>query len=192
MNNNNALEDEELVLLSQKGDDNSANIIMARYKPLVLHISKAYYISGAEQSDLIQEGMIGLFKAIRDYSMGKNAKFKTFATLCIKRNIMDAIKSANRDKHMPLNTSLSIDLPEMAQMLSDSYNNPEEAYLESEDHRELRANINRELSRYEIDILNLYLNNQSYQEIAEKLGKDAKSVDNAIQRIRKKIKKIMP
>ena len=134
--------------------------------------------------------MIGLFKAIRDYQDNK-ASFKTFARLCIRSQIIDAIKSSRRNKHMPLNNSLSLDAPAMADNMPDNYGNPEEAVMESEEHKALRDNINKALSSYEIKILNLFLLKKSYQEIADEIGKDAKSIDNALQRIKKKIKELI-
>lgn len=184
------LSDEEL-LLQKDNNDKVIDILMMRYKPLVLSISKSYFLKGAEQGDIIQEGMIGLFQAIRDYSSHKNTLFKSFATLCIKRKIIDAVKGASRNKHIPLNESLSLDTPTMAEVLGNSYDNPENVLLHNEEKQELRNNIYNSLSCYEIQILNLYLNSNSYSEIADKIGKDYKSIDNAIQRIKRKIRALI-
>lgn len=184
------LSDEELVILSNNGDSQSTEMLLIRYKPLVRQIARSYYIAGAEHGDIIQEGMIGLFKAIRDYVLDRNTLFKSFANLCVKRQIIDALKSATRNKHMPLNNSLSLDTPAMAEVIT-SYDNPETTLLENEEHKELRHNINSVLSKYEIKILNLYLLKRSYQEIAVEVGKDSKSIDNAMQRIKKKIRELI-
>lgn len=185
----NLLSDEDLIKQSQSGDNIATDALLIRYKALVGQLTRSYYINGAEQGDLIQEGMIGLFKAIRDYTFDKSTAFKSFANLCIRRQIIDAMKSANRNKNIPLNSSLSLDLPVMADIVSSKlYDNPENAMVQSEDHKNLTDNINNVLSKYEIKILNLFLLKKTYIEIAEIVGKDSKSIDNALQRIKSKIK----
>ncbi|MGI6702005.1 MAG: sigma-70 family RNA polymerase sigma factor [Christensenellales bacterium] len=178
--------DEELVGLSREGDTLSTERLMSRYKPLVLLIAKSYFLSGGDRSDLIQEGMIGLFKAVRDYSEDKNARFKSFATLCIKRQIIDAVRAGNRRKHNALNNFIPLDELVMA-----TTEDPENAILIDEEQKVLTESINNVLSRYEIKILKLFLDRKSYKEIAEIAGKDIKSIDNALQRIKRKIKDII-
>jgi len=183
------MSDEELVRLSQGGNPDSTEFLMTKFKPLVLSVAKSYFIAGGEQNDLIQEGMIGLFKAVRDYSNEKNTLFKSFATVCIRRQIIDAIRSSNRLKHNALNSSLSLDDLNEGDVISSI--NLEAAVFESEEHKNLKENIKNVLSKYEIRILNLYLDNKSYQDIADTVGKDIKSIDNALQRIKKKIRDLI-
>lgn len=183
------LSDEELVRLSKGGDAESTDLLMIRFKPLVRYIAGAYFIADGEESDLVQEGMIGLFKAVRDYSEERDALFRTFATLCIRRQIIDAVRSAERKKHGTLNSSLPLEALTSADMLD--YSTPEETLAEKEAHKELKENISNILSDYEIRILNLYLERKSYKEISDLTGKDLKSVDNALQRIRKKIRNLI-
>jgi RNA polymerase sporulation-specific sigma factor len=177
--------DEELIFNANSGDQSAADTLMMRYKPLVMEVAGAYFIYGGDRSDLIQEGMIGLFNAVRDYREGRDASFKTFASLCIRRRLIDAVKAANRGKHKALNNSLSLDLPVMADMAAPD--NPATRYEELEDSEALQLNLKKALSRYELTVLDLFLKGKNYSEIAVITGREQKSVDNALQRIRKKI-----
>ena len=154
------------------------------------------YILGGDREDLIQEGMIGLYKAVRDFNPDKNISFKTFADVCITRQILTAIRTANRNKHTPLNASISINAPVFdddsgATILniiqSTSISNPEELYIIDESLKEIKNEISKKLSGFENTVLELYLDGLSYVEISEKTDKSIKSIDNALQRIKKKL-----
>ena len=174
--------DEHLVSEARDGNTASLDQLMNRFKPLVKAKAKDYYLTGGDLEDLIQEGMIGLYKAVLDFDRAKNVKFTTFAALCVARQIQTAIKAASRQKHMPLNSSelLEDNIPH-------SSNNPENLLLDFEAYRDMGDFINKNLSHLELDVLMLYLDNKSHMQIAEQLGKNMKTVDNALQRIRRKI-----
>lgn len=177
-----ATSDEDLVAEARDGNSASLDLLMNRFKPLVKAKAKDYYLTGGDPEDLIQEGMVGLYKAVLDFDRAKNVKFATFATLCVARQIQSAIKAASRQKHMPLNTSelLEDNIPH-------SLNNPEELLLSFEAYQDIDDFIHENLSRLELDVLMLYLDGKTHVQIAEQIGKNLKTVDNAIQRIRKKI-----
>ncbi len=195
------LSDEELVaLIREKENDSSGeadgvmSFLLNKYKPLVTKKTNGLYLIGAEHEDLIQEGMIGLFKSIRDYSPGKECSFFHFADTCISRQVYTAITQSNRQKHSPLNNSLSLSqeqgeeggtLEEMLESLN--VDNPEKQIIEQEFFKGLFEKLNGKLSRMEQQVLPLYLDGFVYTDIAAKLGKEPKTIDNAIQRIRKKI-----
>lgn len=190
------LSDEQVVELAKAGDENAYSHIITRYRNLVYKKAKAYYIKGAEEEDLIQEGMIGLYKAVQDFNPGISP-FSSFAKLCVSRNMITAVKNSSRNKHMPLNSYISLNgsddaKEECCYEIADDTNsvNPENILINRENLHGITYRINRALSKLELNVLALYLDGFSYQEIAEKLGKDAKAVDNAVQRIRKKIGKI--
>ena len=163
--------DEILIRRLREGESAIADYLMEKYKGLVKKKARAMFLMGGDTDDLIQEGMIGLFKAVRDYQPDREASFQSFANLCIDRQIYSAIKSSNRQKHQPLNTYVS---------LSSS---------ETENVSALENEMEKSLSSLENRVLHLYLEGNSYTEIAEILGKTPKSIDNALRRIRKKIKK---
>lgn len=185
----------ELIRKDDKSDDEAIIYLINKYKNLVKIKARTYFIIGSENEDIIQEGMIGLYKAIKDYE-NKNASFKTFANLCIERQMMTAIKTANRKKHMPLNSYLSFNMIIDKEKSSDTYFNifkenkiinPEDIFIAKESVQILSSKINKILSKFEKEVLFLYLKGTSYQIIAKNLNRDEKAIDNAIQRIRKKI-----
>ncbi len=193
--------DEELIDIIKSGDKSAANYLINRYKNLVnIKVSK-YYIAGAEKDDLIQEGMIGLFKAIKCYSPEQNNSFKTFANLCVDRQIITAIKTSNRQKHMPLNSYLSLNMSAydseddendttiMEVFNNDTIEDPLDTLTKKEYYKSVEDTIDKSLSKFEKQVLNRYIQGESYVQIAEKLDTPVKSIDNAIQRIRKKATK---
>ena len=195
--------DEELIDIIKSGDKSAANYLINRYKNLVnIKVSK-YYIAGAEKDDLIQEGMIGLFKAIKCYSSEQNNSFKTFANLCVDRQIITAIKTSNRQKHMPLNSYLSLNMSAydseddendttiMEVFNNDTIEDPLDTLTKKEYYKSVEDTIDKSLSKFEKQVLNRYIQGESYVQIAEKLDSPVKSIDNAIQRIRKKAIKNM-
>ena len=188
--------DNELVLLANDGDDFAMETLIARYKNFVRAKTRSYFLIGADRDDIIQEGMLGLFKAIRDFDDTKNNSFRTFAELCVTRQIITAVKTATRLKHTPLNNYVSFNKPvyedETEKTLLEILNNrleldPEEIIINREKLEETEEKIKDSLSKFENTVLNLYLSGKNYQEIAILLSKPAKSIDNALQRIKKKI-----
>lgn len=194
--------DEVLIQRLREGETDITDYIMDKYKNLVRSKAKSMYILGADTEDLIQEGMIGLFKAVRDYDSGRDASFYTFADLCIARQMYTAIQASNRQKHMPLNTYISIygnennqdtgngTEPDIMNVLSSgNEKNPEEVLIDRENVLLLERKIEEELSSFEKQVLDLYLTGMGYTQIAHVLGKDEKSTDNALQRLKSKIRK---
>ena len=194
--------DEELILRIRDGEEKITDYIMEKYKNLVRSKAGSMYILGADREDLIQEGMIGLFKAIRDYDIGRDASFATFADLCVARQMYTAVQAAGRKKHAPLNSYVSLyagngsDKTEEEKELLDSLvsrdeQNPEELLIDRENVERIEKAIESELSSFERQVLDLYLTGMKYSEIARVLGKDDKSTDNALQRCRSKIRKAL-
>lgn len=194
--------DEELILRIRDGEEKITDYIMEKYKNLVRSKAGSMYILGADREDLIQEGMIGLFKAIRDYDIGRDASFSTFADLCVARQMYTAVQAAGRKKHAPLNSYVSLyagngsDKTEEEKELLDSLvsrdeQNPEELLIDRENVERIEKAIESELSSFERQVLDLYLTGMKYTEIARVLGKDDKSTDNALQRCRSKIRKAL-
>ncbi|MBR3706055.1 MAG: RNA polymerase sporulation sigma factor SigH [Firmicutes bacterium] len=192
------LTDEQLVKMAQEGSETAEEILIEKYKGFVKNKAKSYYIAGADSEDVVQEGMIGLFKAIRGFDANKEAAFKTFADTCVNNQIMTAIKKANRQKHQPLNESLSLSRevdggdegPDMIVgdlMKASMENEPEALLLLQEAVETLKAHDSGMFSAFEWQVWTEKLKGHSYVEIAEILGKSPKSIDNAIQRIKKKI-----
>lgn len=189
------LSDEETVELSAEGDKAATEYILSKYKYLVRARAKAYFIAGADRDDLVQEGMIGLFKAIRDFDAGKQASFRTFAELCIKRQIITAVKAAARQKHIPLNSYVSLNKPIyddgecfVSDMISKGESaDPEALFLRQEMNRALEVKIEKKLSRLEKTVLDMYLCGMNYIEIAKELKRPPKSIDNALQRVKRKL-----
>ena len=195
--------DEELILRLREGEEAITDYIMDKYKNMVRSKAKSMYILGADREDLIQEGMIGLFKAVRDYDTGRDASFFTFADLCVSRQMYTAIQAAGRQKHMPLNTYVSLyadgadgedGLREAERGLLESAasrleQNPEELLIDRENVKRLEEVMEKELSSFEKQVLDLYLTGMKYSQIARVLGKDDKSTDNALQRIKAKLKR---
>lgn len=202
MNNNyNNMSDEELLEAIKKDDTQALDFLICKYKDLVNSKVNKYFIIGAEKEDIIQEGLIGLYKAIKDYKPDKQNSFKSFANLCIERQLITAIKSSNRRKHMPLNSYLSLNMTAYenedgnneTQVMDVLETNIIEDPLDTITKKEYMANvenvIDNSLSDFEKKVLNRYIQGESYVKIAEKLDAPVKSVDNAIQRIRKKTAK---
>ena len=190
-----ALSDNEIIARISEKDDDAIEYMMKKYGGIVKREVRTVYLIGAENEDLMQEGMIGLFKAIRDYEPDKGASFSTFATLCIRRQIKTAINNSNRKKHIPLNNYISIyaendeygyDLEDNLET-DDNNSNPEDMMIAREKSKALREMIEKKLSSFEKKVLSYYLEGLSYQEIAQRLDKTEKSVDNALQRIRRKL-----
>lgn len=187
-----AYQDEELIRMLRKGDQGITDYMIEKYKGLVLKKARAMYLIGGETDDLIQEGMIGLFKAVRDYQEEKNAAFFTFANLCIDRQLYSAIQSSNRKKHHPLNTYISLNNEEWESELRAIYEqNPESIIIDREDAKCTEKKIYEKLSPFENIVLSLYLQGNDYTQIGEILEKKPKSIDNALQRIRVKVKEHM-
>lgn len=191
-----ALSDEELVKIAQSGDNTALEMILSRYKNLVYAKSKPYFLAGAEDEDIIQEGLIGLYKAVKDFDGDRFPFFKVFAGVCVTRHIITAVKAASRKKHLPLNSYVSLDKNtydddnEMSLLDIIAFNelqDPETILIDRENMDGMEYKINKALSKLEMEVLVCYLDGLSYQEIAEKLGKNTKTVDNAVQRIKKKL-----
>lgn len=193
--------DEELIDYLRQGEKSVTDFIINKYKNLVRKKAKAMYILGADREDLIQEGMIGLFKAIGDYDCGRDASFYTFADLCISRQMYKAVQAAQRQKHIPLNTYISLygSTQEYGEEGSDLENvlsgnteqNPETMFIAKETVQDLEKKISQELSAFENQVLDLHITGMSYGQIAKVLGRDEKSTDNALQRVKSKIKKVI-
>lgn len=188
------LTDEELIAQLRAGKTEIADYIMEKYKPLVRKKSNAMYLIGGEPEDLIQEGMIGLFKAVRDYNPEKEVSFFTFAEVCISRQLYSALEASNRKKHIPLNTYISFSNQEetdgvnLEMMVTEQTISPEQMLIEQEGKREFFDKLEEKLSTMERKVLYLYLEGNNYTQIAELLQKAPKSIDNSLQRIRGKIK----
>jgi len=190
------MSDDELVELVHQGDMEAQETLIKRYKNFVLAKSRSYFLVGADREDIVQEGMIGLYKAVRDYKIERLASFRAFAELCITRQIITAIKAATRQKHQPLNTYISLNKPiydeESDRTLLDilkggKLSNPEALFISNETYDLIESEISSMLSDLEFDVLQEYLDGKSYQKIAEALNKHVKSVDNALQRVKRKL-----
>ena len=197
-----SLTDEELIERFRGGEQMIMDHLLEKYKKLVKNKAKSMYILGADSEDLIQEGMIGLFKAIRNYDFGRDASFYTFAELCISRQMYSAIRASKSQKQMSLNTYISLNsMPfdsdgsenmTLADVVSSGESgDPEELFLDKERVEYLERKIEEELSDFEKQVLDLYLTGMSYSQIAKVLGRDDKSTDNALQRLKAKIRKLL-
>ena len=181
--------DEELIVRLQKGEKEISDYLMEKYKEFVRKKARAVYLIGGETDDLIQEGMIGLFKAVQDYRPEKEASFRTFAGMCIDRQLYSAIQSSNRQKHLPLNSYVSLSQAGEAEDLEGRWSeNPEAVIIDQERTRILKEKIKKALSPMENKVLAYYMQGYGYVKIAKLLGKKPKSIDNALQRIRGKIR----
>ena len=188
--------DEELIVRYRDGDTEAMDFIFERYKHLVRKKAKAMFLAGGDNDDLIQEGMIGLYKAIRDYNTDREASFATFASMCINRQMITAVAASNRKKNMPLNTYVSYDMPAGGDEDSDmrlvdilqsqTELNPEKLLIDKEHNRDLKSRLKEVLSTFEQQVLVYYQEGMDYTAIAKKMQKPPKSVDNALQRIRSK------
>ena len=193
--------DEELIDRQRSGERQITDYIMDKYKNLVRKKAKSMYILGADNDDLIQEGMIGLFKAVRDYDPGRDASFYTFADLCVSRQMYKAVQASRREKHAPLNTYISLyaDTEEAESdgngtalvnvIASAVETNPEQLMIDRENVADIEAIIEKELSGFEKQVLDLYITGMSYSQIAGVLSRDAKSTDNALQRLKAKLRR---
>ena len=181
--------DEELIQRLRAGETGIADYLIEKYKYLVRRKARAMFLIGGDTDDLIQEGMIGLFKAVRDYHPGKEASFVTFAQMCIDRQIYSAVQSSNRQEHMPLNTYISLSQEDEESPLAQAWvETPEEIIIDRENTRALEDEIKSALSPMENTVLNYYLEGKSYADIGMLMDKNPKSVDNALRRIRTKIR----
>ena len=194
MKESNRIED-ELVLLAQNGDDEALVKIIEKYKVLVRAKARVYFVAGGDREDITQEGMIGLFKAVRDYDSTKDSSFRSFAELCVIRQIITAVKAATRQKHQPLNSYISFYKPLFEEDDDKTYvdsiilnerDNPEQLVIVQEEMENLEKGIRQKLSKMETKVFDLYLKGLSYTEIAQIMSKSPKSIDNALSRIRKK------
>ena len=192
----NNTDEENIRLIREEKDDAAMDYLIKKYMGVVKKESRTLYIIGAENEDIIQEGMIGLFKAVRDYDPSKGASFSTFANLCVKRQLITAVKQSNRKKHSPLNSYVSFYSKDddesylVDELAADKNTEPERMMLGKDQSEKINEFIDRYLSKYEKSVLTEYLSGISYEEIATHLSKTPKSIDNAVQRIRKKLKSI--
>ncbi len=194
--------DEELILRLRDGDGKVIDYIIEKYKELVRKKAGSMFILGADKEDLIQEGMIGLYKAVRDYDAGRDASFATFADLCVSRQMYKAVEAQNRKKHAPLNSYVSIYEDDASKdgpgeggisqmLLAEAGMSPEDVLIDKEQAHDLEKRIYEGLSDFERQVLNLRLTGIEYTDIAKILGRDAKSTDNALSRIKGKVRKIL-
>lgn len=202
MNKYENMPDEQLIRKLRDGESAIMDYIISKYKYMVIRAAKAMYLLGGENDDLIQEGMIGLFKAVRDFDVNQETSFYSFAELCISRQMYTAIKLSQRQKHMPLNSYISLydikktasedkQSPLIEQLEMTTNNNPEELFLDKERRLMLVSELNQRLSDMERRVLHLHLQGEDYRSIAELLDKSPKSIDNALQRIRQKMRIIL-
>lgn len=193
--------EEDIVMLAQNGDNDAITEIIKSYRKVITRKSRTFYLSGGEQEDLIQEGSLGVLNAIKNFDESKNIKFTTFANLCITRQMLTAIKSANRDKYNILNNAYSLNKLsksindeefELMDMIIDKNTlSPEDIYISNEGVSRIFQSIETNLSEFEKSVLTQYLNGESYSDIAIAFKKDKKAIDNALQRIRKKLDKVI-
>lgn len=191
------LPDCQLVIAARMGNDTALEFLLDKYKNFVRLKARAYFLIGADWDDLVQEGMIGLYKAIRDYQENKQSSFRAFAELCITRQIITAIKTATRQKHLPLNSYVSLNSPvyfedESDRMLmdllsGDEITDPVDLVISGEEIQSMQTSFGELLSDLEAQVLKLYIDGKSYQEIADELNRHVKSIDNALQRVKRKI-----
>ena len=194
------LTDEEIVDLAQYGNVGALEYLINKYKNFVRAKARTYFLIGADREDIIQEGMIGLYKAIRDYRYDRQASFRAFAELCVTRQIITAIKTATRQKHIPLNSYVSLNKPVFDEesertlgevVTTEKDGNPEELFINQENLLDIESTMRKILSPLEQEVVDLYLEGKSYQEIAEQLNRHAKSVDNALQRVKRKLEQYL-
>lgn len=192
--------DNDLLDLVRRGDSHALDVLINRYINFVRAKARTYFLVGADKEDIIQEGMIGLYKAIRDYDGDKLSAFKGFAELCVTRQIITAIKTATRQKHIPLNSYVSLDKPiydeESDRTLLDviegsTETDPQEMLVNQEDYGNMEYKLSELLSDLEKRVLHLYLDGRTYQEISVSLNRHVKSIDNALQRVKRKLEQLM-
>ncbi|NLK73682.1 MAG: RNA polymerase sporulation sigma factor SigH [Clostridiales bacterium] len=201
------LTDEDIIGRFHEGDENAVDFLMEKYKYLVRNKARTFYLIGGDRDDLIQEGMIGLYKAIRDYREDRDSTFYTFAELCISRQIYTAIKASNRKKNIPLNTYISLDAPINGDSCENNENevlldviyqknlsnlsNPEELVIDKENTSMIEYELVRRLSNLEKQVLDLYMQGLKYSQIAEVLDREPKTIDNALTRIKAKLNQVL-
>jgi len=191
--------DEGLVELARVGDDAAIDVLLTRYRHYARAKARSYFLAGADKEDIVQEGMIGLYKAIRDFEPEHDTAFRAFAELCITRQIITAIKTATRQKHQPLNSYVSLNRPlgggdDDDRSLADSIEtvevaDPAELVISAEEVQTIKAQMGEVLSPFEVEVLEHYIDGKSYQQIADMLGRHVKSIDNALQRIKRKLER---
>jgi RNA polymerase sporulation-specific sigma factor len=197
-----AEQDEQLVDLARHGDESAIDALLGRYRHYARAKARSYFLAGADREDIVQEGMIGLFKAIRDFEPEHNTTFRAFAELCITRQIITAIKTATRQKHIPLNSYVSLnkaasdqegeERPLSDSIVSKEILDPADLVISAEEIAGIRDSVDKHLSDLETEVLSLYMDGKSYQEIADLLGRHVKSIDNALQRIKRKLEQHLP
>lgn len=195
------LDDDELTSLVHLGNSQALDFLIKKYKGFVRAKARTYFLIGADHEDIMQEGMIGLYKAIRDYKGDKRSSFRAFAELCVTRQIITAIKTATRQKHIPLNSYVSLDKPiydeESERTLldilpdSDIVDDPQDLIVNQENYHQMEGKLAEVLSELEREVLILYLDGRSYQEISEELKRHVKSIDNALQRVKRKLERYL-
>lgn len=192
--------DEQIVKMAQEADGMALEYLLNKYKNFVRSKARSYFLIGADHEDIVQEGMIGLYKAIRDFKEDKLSSFRAFAELCITRQIITAIKTATRQKHIPLNSYVSLNKPiyeeesdrTLLDVITEGWvTNPEDLLISKEDLSSIEGQIGEMLSGLEKQVLFYYLDGKSYQEISEDLGRHVKSIDNALQRVKRKLQKYL-
>ena len=195
-----AMADEQIVKLAQDADGAALEYLLNKYKNFVRTKARSYFLIGADHEDIVQEGMIGLYKAIRDYRAEKLSSFRAFAELCVTRQIITAIKTATRQKHIPLNSYISLNKPIYEEdsdrtlldvITEEGMSNPEEMIIDREDLSMIEGRIGQMLSDLEKDVLVRYMEGKSYVEIAGEMHRHVKSIDNALQRIKRKLLKYL-
>jgi RNA polymerase sporulation-specific sigma factor len=187
----------DLIVAAQAGDESASSALLMKYRSFVRCKARSYFLAGADRDDVIQEGMIGLYKAIRDFRPDRQASFRSFAELCVTRQLITAIKTASRQKHTPLNTYVSLHRPAAAEdegdrVLSDilaarEICDPAEVVISAWEAASIKEGFIGALSGFETDVLRLYVEGSSYSEIADELGRHSKAVDNALQRVKRKV-----
>ena len=195
-----SMTDEQVVILAQETDSPALEYLLNKYKNFVRTKARSYFLIGADHEDIVQEGMIGLYKAIRDYKAERLSSFRAFAELCVTRQIITAIKTATRQKHIPLNSYISLNKPIYEEdsdrtlldvITEEGMSNPEEMIIDREDLSVIEGKIGQMLSDLEKEVLVRYMEGKSYVEIAEEMGRHVKSIDNALQRIKRKLLKYL-
>jgi RNA polymerase sporulation-specific sigma factor len=196
-----AEEDLDLVARTRRGDERALEVLLARYRSFARSKARSYFLAGSEKEDVVQEGMIGLYKAIRDFDLAQETPFRAFAELCVSRQILTAIKTANRHKHQPLNSSVSLDAPVYSKgedasdrsvgegLIAAEINDPAELVISAQEIEAIRDSMTENLTELEGNVLALYIDGKSYEEIAGALGNHVKSIDNALQRIKRKLQR---
>lgn len=188
--------DEGLAARARLGDEFAIEVLLARYRHYARAKARSYFLAGGDKEDIVQEGMIGLYKAIRDFESHHETAFRAFAELCITRQIITAIKTATRQKHQPLNSYVSLnkpmggeddDRPLAESIATREISDPAELVISAEEVASIRSMVGEVLSELEVEVLQLYMDGKSYQQIADMLGRHVKSIDNALQRIKRKL-----